>query len=129
MGWDNFTPKYADEDSKSEWNSNQEVIKRMNETLVRVNMSKHAGNVTAAIDFLRDYYLDMCGSLTKDEDAIWDDITNLKLMNNPLPDDATGGAMNQGMILRKIDEVDRNLRKLAKKHGLHISDKEDTSGL
>lgn len=112
-----------DDGDKSEWNSNKEVIKRMNRTIELLNIAKHEGNISMAIDYERDYYLDLCGNLSKEEDdEIWGEITELKRSNLP-------NSLTTGTILMRIDALDRKLRKLAKKHGLHLSDKEDLSGL
>lgn len=126
MAWKDYA---NDDEGKSEWNSNKEIIMRMAATIRVLNQAKLDGNTTLAINCLRSLYLDFCGLLREEEREIGKEIMVLKKRSNPPDENSVGMQLSQGAILYKIDEIDERLRILAHQHGLGVSEREDLSGL
>ena len=93
---------YDNDDGKSEWNSNKEVIIRMANTIKILNEAKRVGDTTVAISCLREYYLDFCGLLKEEEREIGAEIMSLKKVDNP---DIKGVGLSVGAVLYKIDQI------------------------
>ena len=117
--WNSSTP--------IEWNSNAFIIQRFNEGILKeLILSKREKNLARSLDVLRDFYLEICADLNKDEHDVWEDIKKLRIINGNISVEGTKGyVFSEGYIWAVIDEIERRLRLLAKKHGYLASNKED----
>jgi len=109
-----------------EFNSNALVIRRINEIIDRINYLRDIGDSDGMLRNIIFFYKEISSDLTKEEDEIINKIKNLKF-NNHLPKDSpvVGFVINKNILMEKLDEIDVELRRLAKIHGFLTSNKAD----
>lgn len=109
----------ANESDKIEFNSMTAVLRRLDGITYRINAAKNQYDTKGMLDALIDYYKEISPELKDDEDDIWKWI---KSMKKHVPDSKF---YTHWKVLDILDEIDRQLRKLAKKHGFLTTNKKD----
>jgi len=94
-----------------EFNSMVAILKRLDDTTYKINFARADKNLPVMIDCLISYYKEISPDLTEEESKIWEDLKKIKRFVNPLIME------KYKWVLNKADELDIELRALAKKHG------------
>jgi len=122
---------YDNSSEKIEWNSNELILKRLNEYINCLNGCVMDRNLNGAVDYLRFIYKHIVGDLTEEERKIWLRVQRLMQLNNPLSKENSSGfnVYDEGMLWMEVDEIHIALMIAAKNHGYLTSNKDDLSGL
>lgn len=96
-----------------EFNSMVNILKRLDKITNFINYNRAKGNYRVMHGYLVDYFKEIVADLTKDEmDKAWGDLNEVRKFlnfNTDLPPNPK--------VPKMLDEIDINLRLLAKAHG------------
>lgn len=104
----------ADNDTGTtiEFNSMVAVLKRLANITERINYFRNLGDRREAVACLMEYYKEIYPDLIKEENKIYERLKNLQKIVS-----SKSASKTNWWVIRNIDEIDMELRRLAKKHG------------
>ncbi len=113
----------------TEYNSNADVIRRTNDIIYRINFSRRIENVQEMLKEVINLYKEIDVELNDDERKIWAELLKVAVKVQSVPQDATivMGSFSNGKAMLELDLLDMKLRRLAKVHGLLMTNKDDPS--
>ena len=113
----------------TEYNSNADVIRRTNDIIYRINFSRRVEDVQEMLKEVINLYKEIDVELNDDERKIWEELLKVAVKVQSVPQDATivMGSFSNGKAMLELDLLDMKLRRLAKVHGLLMTNKDDPS--
>jgi len=111
----------------SEFNSNALVVKRVNEIIYKLNGCFEFNDIDGAIKQLRALYKEIFPKLTIKERLVYPKLCAVIQRAQALPKDTQRvlGNIGMGKVLFELEQVDMDLRLLADKHGMLMTNKDD----
>jgi hypothetical protein len=111
----------------SEFNSNKFVVERVNDIIGKLNEAFEINDVERAVKHLRALYKEILPKLRQNEKAVYLKLCAAITKAQAVPRDAgiITGSISMGKILFELEQVDMELRYLADRHGLLMTNKED----
>ena len=113
----------------TEYNSNADVIRRTNDIIYRINFSRRGEDVQEMLKEVINLYKEIDVELNDNERKIWAELLKVAVKVQSVPQDATivMGSFSNGKAMLELDLLDMKLRRLAKVHGLLMTNKDDPS--
>lgn len=111
----------------AEFNSNALVVKRVNEIIYKLNQCFEFNYIDGVIKQLRALYKEILPKLTTNERLVYPKLCKVIQKAQALPKDTQRilGNIGGGKILFDLEQIDMELRTLADKHGMLMTNKDD----